>query len=271
MAKPLEDRRSIMAALMEALVLGGPIAAPAVGKAGAKAADGPKKEANWWIKAAVAVGNMLKEQIAEDNAARAEAGQSKVAGTIGPKVASMLKKSGQLTKDTMPSLEEVLAVYEEYKADPDAASAASKGSSTASKKTKFSELSEEEKKARRSEAAKKAAATRKANKAAKEAAEAGEGADGGSVGKAVAEVDSLIAAAKKPAPKAAPKPAAPKQTEDTMEDGRDIWLIGGKRYARIEEGLWHAATGKWAGTLNEDGTIDTEAEEIPFSAAEDDE
>jgi len=214
-AKPLEDRRSIMAALMEALVLGGPIAVPAVGKGGKggsiKDPSAPKREANWFIKSTVRVRAILKEHIEADNAERAEAGEPKVAGTAPTTVASMLKDAGLSSKETEPTEEEVLAMYEQYKASPpppkSSSSTASKGSSTASKKTKFSELSEEEKKARRSESAKKAAATRAANKAAREAGGAAESA---SVGGVVAEIDSIMEASKKPAKKAAtPKAVAP--------------------------------------------------------------
>jgi hypothetical protein len=203
-AKPVEDRRSIMAALMEALVLGGPVAMPAVGKGGratAKDPSAPKREANWWIKATVNIRSMLKAHIEADNAARAEAGEAKIAGTAPTTIASMLREAGQLGKDTEPTEEEVLAMYEQYKAEPPApksgGSTASKGSSTGSAKTKFSSLSPEEQKAKRSEAAKKAAATRAANKAARA------GADSGSVSGLVKEIDTIVSAAKQPAATAA--------------------------------------------------------------------
>ena len=214
-AKPVEDRRAIMAALMEALVLGGPVALPAVGKGGKAAAakdpSAPKREANWWIKATVSIRAILKPHIEADNAARAEAGEGKIAGTAPTTVASMLKDAGQLGKDIEPSEDQVLAMYEQYKAEPPApkssASTASKGSSASSKKSKFSELSEEEKKARRSEAAKKAAATRAANKAARAATEGGGVVDSGSVSGLVGEIDAIVAAAKKPATAAVAAPA----------------------------------------------------------------
>ena len=219
-AKPVEDRRAIMAALMEALVLGGPVALPAVGKGGKAAAakdpSAPKREANWWIKATVSIRAILKPHIEADNAARAEAGEGKIAGTAPTTVASMLKDAGQLGKDIEPSEDQVLAMYEQYKAEPPApkssSSTASKGSSTGSAKTKFSDLSPEEQKARRSEAAKKAAATRAANKAAKAASEGG---DSGSVSSVVKEIDAIVSKAKTAA--AAPAPAAPVDDEAPVE------------------------------------------------------
>ena len=236
-AKPVEDRRSIMAALMEALVLGGPIAVPAVGKGGRAAAakdpSAPKREANWWIKATVRVRAILKEHIEADNAARAEAGEAKVAGTAPTTVASMLKDGGLLNKDTEPTEEQILAMYEQYKAEPPApkssASTASKGSSTGSAKSKFSSLSPEEQKAKRSEAAKKAAATRAANKAAKAAAEGG---DSGSVSGIVGEIDAIVSAAKKPAAATAPA-AEDEATVDAVSWTHDFGK-GEVVYTRID-------------------------------------
>jgi hypothetical protein len=258
-AKPVEDRRSIMAALMEALVLGGPVAMPAVGKGGratAKDPSAPKREANWWIKATVNIRSMLKAHIEADNAARAEAGEAKIAGTAPTTIASMLREAGQLGKDREPTEEEVLAMYDQYKADPPApksgGSTASKGSSTGSAKTKFSTLSPEEQKAKRSEAAKKAAATRAANKAAKAAG------DSGSVSGLVKEIDTIVSAAKQPAATAA---AADEpegeyyEWEHNFGKGNQMFVrknVAGKAYIYIEnaegdleyQGVFEAAKNK---------------------------
>jgi hypothetical protein len=235
-AKPVEDRRSIMAALMEALVLGGPVAMPAVGKGGRAAAkdpSAPKREANWWIKATVNIRSMLKAHIEADNTARAEAGESKIAGTAPTTVASMLKDAGQLGKDTEPTEEQVLAMYEQYKAEPPApksgSSTASKGSSTGSAKSKFSSLSPEEQKARRSEAAKKAAATRAANKAAKAAVEGGES---GSVSGIVGEIDAIVSKAKTAA--AAPAPPADEDAPVEAYNWSHNFGSGEQEYVRMD-------------------------------------
>ena len=204
----------------------------AVGKASAKAADAPKREGNWWVKATQHVRGLLADAIKADK----EAG-GKPSGTAPIVVSSMLKEAGQLSADKLPSAEEVLAMYEEYKVNPPApksasGSVASKGSATGSAKTKFSDLSEEDKKARRSEAAKKAAITRAANKAAKA------------------------------------ESSAPSNTGKTTDDGMEIWLVGGKRYAKVESFLWDAETRAWAGELKEDGTIDADAAEPELEVAD---
>lgn len=221
-AKPVEDRRAIMAALMEALVLGGPVALPAVGKGGkgaaAKDPSAPKREANWWIKATVSIRAVLKPHIEADNAARAAAGEGKIAGTAPTTVASMLREAGQLSAEVRPSDEEVLAMYEQYKADPPApkssASTASKGSSTGSAKSKFSELTDEEKAAKRSLAAKKAAATRKANKEAKAASGGG------------------AAAAPAPAPAVSAAAAAPAEPEGEYYEWEHDFGKGAQKFVR---------------------------------------
>lgn len=231
---PVEERLKLVN-LLTASMLGASAAVAAipkaaVGKASAKAADGPKREANWWLKGTMHVRGLLADAIKADKAAGI-----KVSGTAPVVVSSMLKEAGQLSAEVQPSAEEALAMYEEYKANPPApksasGSVASKGSATGSAKTKYSELTDEEKKAKRSEAAVRAAATRKANKEAKAAA-------GGAAA------------------------VAPKNTGETTEDGREIWVIGGKRYAKVETALWDAETLKWAGELQEDGGIDTTAAE----------
>jgi hypothetical protein len=241
----VEDRLQVLHQLTASL-LGASAAVAAIPKAAsgkkAKSPDAPKRELTWWIKATMEVRKILKTTGDE------------LEVTTPPRVASMLKGAGQLADGLFPSDEEVLAMYEEYKANPPApkssSSTASKGSSTGSAKTKFSDLSEEEKKARRSEAGKKAAATRAANKAAREA-----------------EVDG--GATPKPAkPAIIRKPAGPTKTDEETTDGREIWVIGGKRYARAEDFLWDAKTLKWAGALNKDGSIDTEAEEMEYNTEE---
>jgi len=229
----VEDQLSLMHSISGRL-LGHGAAIGTVSKSkaskAAKDPDAPKRESNWWIKATQHVRAQLAETIAADK----EAGV-KVDGKAPIRVASMLKDAGEMSAEHLPTQEEIVAMYEKFKADPpptksSSASVASKGSGTSSKKSKFSELSEEEQKARRSEAAKKAAATRAANKAAKESA---------------------------------PQETAPTDVGEHT-DGRTICTFRGKRYLRIDNCLWDAGTEKWVGELGEDGTIDTKAEEPEF-------
>ncbi|NDE17634.1 hypothetical protein EBZ80_22180, partial [bacterium] len=178
LARPEDDRKTIMLALVEAMLIGGPLEAKATSK-GRKAKDpsAPKREANWWIKATQYVRSVLADQIAADNEARVADGEKKLPGTVPTTVASMLKDAGKLSADVTPSEDEVMAAYESYKAEPPApkkaSSTASSGSSAKSSKSKYAgmtpEEAEAEKKRVRSEAAKKAAATRAANKAKKAA------------------------------------------------------------------------------------------------------
>ena len=173
---PVEEQLALMHSISGRLLghgaaIGAAAAAPKtkskVAKAAA-AADAPKREGNWWVKATQHVREHLSELIAADKAAG-----TVIKGTAPITVSSMLKDAGELSQEILPTKEQVVAMYEKYKEDPPApkssASTASGGSDAGSAKSKFSELSEEEKKAKRSEAAKKAAATRAANKAAKAA------------------------------------------------------------------------------------------------------
>jgi hypothetical protein len=173
---PVEEQLALMHSISGRLLGHGAAIGAAATKGKAKAAkaapaaDAPKREGSWWIKATQHVREHLSELIAADKAAGVA-----VKGTAPITVSSMLKDAGELSQELLPTKEQVVAMYEKYKEDPPApkssASTSSGGSAAGSAKSKHSELSEEEKKAKRSEAAKKAAATRAANKAAKAAAE----------------------------------------------------------------------------------------------------
>jgi hypothetical protein len=262
LARPEDDRKTIMLALVEAMLIGGPLEAKAAGKRKAKDPSAPKREANWWIKATQHVRSLLAEQIAADNEARVADGDKKLPGTVPTTVASMLKDAGKLSADVTPSEEEVLAAYESYKAEPPApkkaSSTASSGSSAKSSKSKYAGMTPEEAEAakkRRSEAAKKAAATRAANKAKKAAEEE----DSEAI---LAEAEALIAAAK---PAAAPKPAAPAEEleEDEIPEKQPI-TFKGKKYMSLPiehhdkemVGLWDLK-GKWVGALETEGKKQT--------------
>ena len=247
---PVEEQLALMHSISGRL-LGHGLAVAAIGavKTKSKVAktadpDAPKREGSWWIKATQHVREHLSDLIAADKAAGVA-----VKGTAPITVSSMLKDAGELSQELLPTKEQVVAMYEKYKEDPPApkssASTASGGSAAGSAKSKHSELSEEEKKARRSEAAKKAAATRKANKEAAAALAAGGGGAAGGAG-----------------------PVAPKNTGEETEDGREIWTIGGKRYAKVETALWDAETLAWAGELQEDGSIDATAAEPELEMAD---
>lgn len=159
---PVEEQLALMHSISGRL-LGH--AAALVPKAKTKVVDpdAPKREGNWWVKATQHVRGHLSDLIAADKAAGIA-----IKGTAPITVSSMLKDAGELSQEILPTKEQVVAMYEQYKEDPPAPkSVASGGSATGSAKSKASELTEEEKKAKRSEAAKKAAATRAANKAKK--------------------------------------------------------------------------------------------------------
>jgi hypothetical protein len=146
----------------------------------AKDPDAPKKEATWWIKATVQIREMLKPTIDEHNSSLAS-GEKKLAGTVPTTVGSMLKAKGQLDKDTMPTLEQVVEAFEAYLENPPepkgpalrAAAEAKKASSVSSGSSVASEGKARKPRGPMSEEKKAAMlAKRAATKAAKEAAAA---------------------------------------------------------------------------------------------------
>ncbi len=273
LARSEDDRKAIMLALVEAMLIGGELEKPTKTRK-PKDPSAPKREANWWIKATQYVRSLLADQIKADNEARVAAGDKKLPGTVPTTVASMLKDAGKLSADITPSEDEVLEMYESYKEAPPApkkaSSTASSGSSAKSSKSKYAGMSEEEaeaaKKAARSEAAKKAAATRAANKAKKAAEEAGDD-DADAL---LAEAEALLSMAK-PSATAAAAAAAEATTEESDELEKTPITYKGKKYMSLPiehndkemVGIWDLK-GKWIGALETEGkkqTLHTDCED----------
>ncbi len=129
--------------------------------------NAPKKEATWWVKRTCEVRDHLKDMIAEENTARKSRGEHALPAIVAVRVASMLRDAGTLTKDTMPSHEDILATWStflasppETKPKPEKKGKAESSEPAAPKPVKAKkELTEEEKAAKKEKtAAKKAAA-----------------------------------------------------------------------------------------------------------------
>jgi hypothetical protein len=80
--------------------------------------NAPKKEATWWVKRTCEVRDHLKDMIAEENTARKSRGEHALPAIVAVRVASMLRDAGKLTKDTMPSHDDILATWSTFLASP---------------------------------------------------------------------------------------------------------------------------------------------------------
>ena len=80
--------------------------------------NAPKKEATWWVKRTCEVRDHLKDMIAEENTARKSRGEHALPAIVAVRVASMLRDAGKLTKDTMPSHEDILETWSTFLASP---------------------------------------------------------------------------------------------------------------------------------------------------------
>jgi hypothetical protein len=127
--------------------------------------NAPKKEATWWVKRTCEVRDHLKDMIAEENTARKSRGEHALPAIVAVRVASMLRDAGTLTKDTMPSHDDILATWStflasppETKPKPEKKVKAESSEPAASKPVKAKkELTEEEKAAKKEKTAAKKA------------------------------------------------------------------------------------------------------------------
>lgn len=80
--------------------------------------DAPKKEATWWVKRTCEVRDVLKDVIAAENTGRKSRGENALPAVVAVRVASMLRDAGKLTKDDMPSHDDILATWTSFLASP---------------------------------------------------------------------------------------------------------------------------------------------------------
>jgi hypothetical protein len=80
--------------------------------------DAPKKEATWWVKRTCEVRYVLKDVIAAENTERKSRGENALPAIVAVRVASMLRDAGKLTKDDMPSDDDILATWTSFLASP---------------------------------------------------------------------------------------------------------------------------------------------------------
>jgi hypothetical protein len=80
--------------------------------------DAPKKEATWWVKRTCEVRDVLKDVIAAENTERKSRGENALPAIVAVRVASMLRDAGKLTKDDMPSHDDILATWTSFLASP---------------------------------------------------------------------------------------------------------------------------------------------------------
>jgi hypothetical protein len=111
---PLADQWAVMESALKALKASSkPTKAKKV-----KDPNAPKKEATWWVKRTCEVREALKEVIASENTARKSRGEKALPAVVAVRVASMLRDAGKLTKDDMPSQDEILTTWTTFLTSP---------------------------------------------------------------------------------------------------------------------------------------------------------
>lgn len=80
--------------------------------------DAPKKEATWWVKRTCEVREALKDVIASENASRKSRGENALPAVAAVRVTSMLRDTGKLSQDGMPSQEDMLATWTTFLTSP---------------------------------------------------------------------------------------------------------------------------------------------------------
>ena len=111
---PLADQWAVMESALKALKASSkPTKAKKV-----KDPNAPKKEATWWVKRTCEVREALKEVIASENTARKSRGENALPAVVAVRVASMLRDAGKLTKDDMPSQDEILTTWTIFLTSP---------------------------------------------------------------------------------------------------------------------------------------------------------
>jgi hypothetical protein len=134
--------------------------------------NAPKKEATWWVKRTQDVRKAILDEIVAENVSRKARGEKGLT-TPHTTVASMLRDAGKLSKDVMPSVDDIRATWVSFLESPPepkpkpVKKAAAEPSEPKPKPVK-KELTDDEKAAKKE----KTKATREANKAAKAAEKA---------------------------------------------------------------------------------------------------
>lgn len=122
--------------------------------------NAPKKEATWWVKRTCEVRYVLKDVIAAENTERKSRGENALPAIVAVRVASMLRDAGKLTKDDMPSDDDILATWTSFLASPPETkpkpvkkSDSSETSATLTKEPKVKKVLTDDEKAAKKEAA----------------------------------------------------------------------------------------------------------------------
>ena len=172
-ALPLADQWAVMESALKALKAA---SKPAKAKK-EKDPNAPKKEATWWVKRTQDVRKAILDEIVAENVSRKARGEKGLT-TPHTTVASMLRDAGKLSKDVMPSVDDIRATWVSFlesppepkpkpvkkSAEPSEPKPAKEPKATTVKKV----LTDDEKAAKKE----KEKATREANKAAKSAEKA---------------------------------------------------------------------------------------------------
>lgn len=174
-ALPLADQWAVMESALKALKA----ASKPVKAKKEKDPNAPKKEATWWVKRTCEVREAIKEEITAENVSRKSRGENALPAVVAVRVASMLRDAGKLTKDVMPSVDDIRATWAaflesppESKPKPAKKAAAEPSEPKAPKEPKAKKVLTDDEKAAKKEKDKASREAKKAAKSAEKAAEA---------------------------------------------------------------------------------------------------